>query len=276
MSPIFSTDSNGTPVRWISKRKLRFDLEHYVHAFVAERNHTAVLRADLKNREATITNLRQQMASDNTAWTHLMGLHAELQEQVDMLGAERNMLREVGEALKAENDRMVHGNAVLVEQRRNDQRVLDESRKIRVGLNDQLEAQGKMLMATRNEMNGAVAKLIDERDQARAALQAERKFSDALNTGVDLLVQEKADAKIQLDEATAALHAANEQIVLMMRAAEVDQQVTDFVDGLVTEHNGRTNALKAACIAADEHRAHEGRRGRVGTAQIGRIFGWEE
>lgn len=195
--PIFTTDKNGTPVRWTSKRTLSCLNGELAAAFVAERHE--------------VRRLRDLRALDNIAWNHLMELHQEATERADLLATtldmanDKNVEMEVGTtALIDARQAASHEIRVLRDQRRNDAVALDESRRMRTSLSRRVaEAIDERELAMRNldQAQGCIARLIQERDE-------NNRIIDVLRAKVDCPDYDSHEAVI--DSVDALLHACAE------------------------------------------------------------------
>lgn len=138
--PIFETDPNGTPRRWTSKADLRTKAKELAALVVEERHETI--------------RLRQQVISDTHAWDYLKQEYAASRAEVDDL---KLKIEAIGLALKATEDAL-HVSADYA---------LEYQRVARYAKENVDTAQGEM------------ARLILERDEARAALAQVRADWDA-------------------------------------------------------------------------------------------------
>lgn len=202
--PIFTTDKNGTPVRWTSKRTLSRLNEELGSAFVAERHE--------------VRRLRDLRALDKTAWNHLMELYQEATERADLLAITLDMANDKNVEMEIDTTALIDARhealreiRILREQRANDAAVLDESRRMRTSLSRRVAEtidERELAMRNLNQAQGCIARLIQERDEAQRNVAETNRIVDVLRAKVDCPDYDSHEAVI--DSVDALLHACAE------------------------------------------------------------------
>lgn len=156
--PLFTHNSEGSPVRWTSKKALHALNEQLAAGFVAER---------LKN-----IRLRAIMTTDNQAWDDLLAAYQDVAEENER--AQRAIV---------EMNRHI---TTLAKQRANDAAVLNESRRGREVFAERianLDDENRSLRGRLGGANAGIDLLTRERDEARRLLGVANALNDCLDDG---------------------------------------------------------------------------------------------